>query len=280
MRILQPTAWTAAIDYLRVSHGAGEEGQKAELEWYAVQRQVATQLDSNSCAAQWRWMGYEGVTWNGVSVGRGRHGSLLQASGVAAAQVFDAGISWRGCSRLDLQVTYWYESDAPWVAEGVADLATEARHKTGTRPYKVKFIDGRGDGDTTYLGSRGKDTKYLRVYDKWREARGEGVWRYAWRWEVELTDGHAKYALSTLEDWGQSEHSVASLVAGYFAEKGVTIPDTSTTVLLPIGKAPRPATDTERRLRWLSEQVRPAIDKICASGVSSEEVRRLLGLTR
>ena len=280
MYVLQPAAWTAAIDYLRVSHGAGEEGQKAELEWYAVQREVATKLDSHSTAAPWRWMGYEGVAWNGVSVGRGRHGSLLQASGGAAAQVFDACVSWRGCSRLDLQITYWYEADAPWIAEGVADLASKARHKTGTRPYKVRFIDGKGDGDTAYLGSRGNDTKYLRVYDKWRESKGDDRWRFAWRWEVELTDGHAKYALSTLEDWGQSEHSVAALVSAYFEEKGITIPDTGTVLPLPVSRVPRPATDTERRLRWLREQVRPAIDKICASGVSSDEVRRCLGLSR
>lgn len=279
MSVIQSSAWTAAVDYMRVSHPEGEECEKVVMAWYQAQRVVAGRQGGGARAARWRWMGYDGVSWGGVSVGRGAHGALCQASGVAAAELFDLRVPWRGCSRLDLQVTFWYATDAQWMAKGLADLADHARAHTGTRPYKVRLIDGHGDGDTLYLGARGKETKFIRVYDKWRQSGREDAWRYAWRWEVELTDGHARYALRTLEDWGQSEHSVASLVAAYLGEKGLTMPDTGTELMLPASKIPRPPTDDERRLRWLAEQVRPSIDKLIAGGVSSEDIRRLLGLS-
>lgn len=280
MDTIQPMVWTAAVDYIRVSHDNSKEGQYAELEWYEAQRHIGSNAGRGDVSKAWRWMGYDGIAWAGVSVGRGPHGSLCQGSGVSAAQLVDLRIPWRGCSRLDLQITYWYDADAPWMAVALADVADKARHRTGTRPYKVRHIDGHGDGDTLYLGARGKDTKFIRVYDKWRQSGRSEEWRYAWRWEVELTDGHAAYALRTIEEWGQSEHSVASLVASYFGEKGINVPETGTALVLPSSKLPRPKSDTERRLRWLSEQVRPSIDKLIAAGVSSEEVRRILGLAR
>lgn len=147
------------------------------------------------------------------------------------------------------------------------------------RPYKVRLIDGFGDGDTVYIGARGKKSKFLRLYDKYLESNKDEMWKNAWRYEAELTDVHAVEAYNTIQDLEQSEHSIAFVLAGYYKERGIDLPVRPEAGLWPASKFQKRETDDERRLKWLKEQVGPVIDKMLMRGVSYDDIRQALGLS-
>lgn len=158
-------------------------------------------------------------------------------------------------------------------------LAVRNRVGKPGKPYKVRLIDGFGDGDTLYVGARGKRSKFLRLYDKWLESNKDEMWLNAWRYEAELSDNHAVEAYNTIQDIEQSEQSVAYVLAGYYKERGIDLPVRLEAGLWPASKFQKRDTDDERRLKWLEEQIRPTIDKMMARGVSYDAIRQALGLS-
>ena len=279
MHATTPVMWTAAVDYIRLTHREGEGCDTAELAYQAAVSRVGRVTEGDTALPRpWGWMGYYGHSLGSVAAGRGSAGALLQCSGAAAATVFDMALPWTGCPRLDVQVTCWYEHDWAGTAAALSELAVSANARRVGRPAKVRLVNGFGEGDTLYVGARGKASKFLRVYDKWRESGRDDLWRYAWRYEVELTDGHARYAVRSLESTGQSEHTAAALVASYFEERGLSLPVCPEAARVPPSVMKKDPSSTYRRLMWLHSQVKPAIDRMIADGVSSDEIRAVLGL--
>lgn len=279
MTLVEASAWTAYVDYVRLTFRAGPGMDEAWGLYRTAPLKVGRRDGEGERRLEpWRWMGYRGYSLGPVQVGEREDGLILQASGPIAAEVVDLKLPWTGVPRIDLQVTYWYDTYWPSVAAEVAERSVRARAGQKGRPWKVAHINGMGNGDTTYIGSRGGETKFLRCYDKWAQSGREGQWRYAWRYEAELTDGHGRYALGTIEDVGQSEATVAALVNSYWAERGVKLPEIANTQCYSASRIKREPTDDERRLEWLKRQVRPTIDKLLAGGVSYEQLRAVLGL--
>lgn len=277
--MIQPVAWTAYVDYVRLTHRDGPEAREAWERYKMVPLQVGRRGGATGDSLEdWRWQGYRGWKLGNVAVGAREDGMMLQASGALAAEVVDLRLPWTGVPRIDLQVTYWYDRHWAGVAADVAERSTVARAGQKGRPWKVAHINGMGAGDTCYIGARGGETKFLRCYDKWLESDRNEAWRYAWRYEAELTDGHGRYALGTLEDVGQSEATVAGMVNAYYAERGVRLPELLGAECYQASRIAREPTTNERRLEWLRRQVRPTIDKLLASGVSYEQIATALGL--
>lgn len=272
-------AWTAYVDYVRLTYPAMHDVRDVWERYRHVPLVVGRrngELEEN--AEAWRWMGYQGVKLGSVMAGAREDGIIVQASGALAADVVDLRLPWKGVPRIDLQVTYWYDRHWAGVAADVAARSVAARAGQKGRPWKVAHINGTGSGDTCYIGARGGETKFLRCYDKWLQSDRSEQWRHAWRYECELTDGHGRYALGTIEDVGQSETTIAGMVASYWRERGVRLPEVSGSECYSASRISREPTTEERRLAWLERQVRPSIDKLLASGVSSERVRQALGL--
>lgn len=276
----QPAMWTAYVDYLRVTHKEGEGCDEAELAYMAaVRRSGADERLCGDRAEPWAWMGYYGSHIGPVAAGRGPQGAILQASGVRAASVCTGGLPWSGCPRIDLQATFWYEADTPDMAKEFA--AATVRHAVGRvgRKAAIRLVDGFGDGDTLYVGRRGKESKFLRIYDKWRESKRDDEWLYAWRFEAELTDGYARAALRRLQSTAQTADEVVAILRPYMEERGIMMPQSERMGYLPMERLARPKSDTFKRLVWLQTQVRPAVDKLVAAGVGPDEIKEALGLT-
>lgn len=273
--------WTAAVDYLRLTHRRGEGLDYAVAAYASATRRVGSIFEGRSVLPRpWSWMGYYGNTLGGVSYGEGPAGAILQVSGIASASVFDLRLPWSGVPRIDIQATFWYESDRQTLAQEASLDANIGRVRARGKPASVRLISGFGDGDTLYIGKRGKQSKFLRVYDKWRESGRDDEYKYAWRFEAELTDGHGRNAMRSLEVTGQTERTVLALLSGYYAERGLTLPAAPEGGFVPVAGLKMEKSSTYRRLMWLQGQVRPAIDKLIASGVPTEEIRAILGLTR
>lgn len=182
--------------------------------------------------------------------------------------------------RIDLQATLWYQTDTEGTARDVAIVADTFRRGKRGRPVSIRHIEGYGDGDTCYIGTRGKKSRYLRVYDKWRESKREEAYRYSWRFEAELTDEFARDAFGTYQDAGRSVHAVYGQVLGYFGQRGIALPELDGVRPIEPSALPKDENSTERFLRWLEAQVRPALEKGIARGADVDAVVQALGLTR
>jgi hypothetical protein len=148
--------------------------------------------------------------------------------------------------------------------------------RKGKRPA-IRHIDGFGEGDTTYIGTRGKKAVVLRIYDKGKES-GQPEYQNAWRYEAELTDQYATMCYYECLDTSWGEDMLARLLVGYCRMRGVALELPSG--LQPFDRAslPRPATGTERRLAWLRTQVAPSLQRLMLDGVDPSEIMIALGL--
>lgn len=279
MTLPLPAMWYADVDYLR---GTIRRGQDAGLESALVrsfERIAGTTVGGSYSWEPWSIMGCRGQRLGACAYAFGPAvGYVCQASGMAARPLYDNRLPFDNIARLDVQVTVWYERDRPTIAAAAAAASSYARNGARGRPWRVQLRQGYGDGDTCYLGTRGKKSKFLRVYDKWREADKSEAWQYAWRLEAELTDHHAREAHGTLLDLGVSRETVAAVVAGYFLERGVSMPSLEGVRPLDASQLPKDEGNIERRLRWLETQVAPAIDKLIGLGVSCSRIENALGV--
>lgn len=279
MQVIEPRMWHADVDYLRLTHRPGPGYDSAAFSYQTVAAEVAGRLMLEQYRPErWMWRGYYGETWGSVSWGEGAQGAILQVSGAAAAEAVRHRLPYTGTPRLDLQVTYWLGADVKGLAAYVAEQTDRVRYGPKGPKWAARLVDGRGDGDTCYIGRRGKRSKFLRVYDKWREQGQPDEYQYAWRFEAELTDEHAEYALGTLLDTELSQHTVLGVVAAYFRERGITLPEVTNGSYYRPSMVRKPPESMARTLRWLEEQVAPALEKAYGRGLTQDEVRAILGL--
>lgn len=279
MQVISPLMWHSDVDYLRLTHKVGPGLSEAVGLYRAAASEVAGRLILPGYRPErWVWKGYYGETWGSVSWGEGAQGAILQLSGVAAAEGVRLRLPWTGCPRLDLQATYWLGADVKGLAHHVAEVTDRFRWSERGPKWSCRYIDGRGEGDTTYIGKRGKQSKFLRVYDKWRQQNLSEDWRHAWRFEAELTDGHAEYALGTLLDTTMSEHTCLGVLGAYFQERGIYLPEIRDGRYYRPSVIKKPPEDVDRLVRWLEEQVAPALERGIAAGLTRDQIRTILGL--
>lgn len=272
-------AWYAAVDYVRMTWRPGADRQhlRDDLGRMALEIGVERGWRGEVVRSQ-KILGYEGVQAGSCFVGEGYQGLMLQASGIAAHSVIERDLQPENVSRLDLQCTVSFETYHPHIAtKAQADtLIWRDMHKG--RRYKVRHIDGSGDGDTLYIGARGKRGVMIRIYDKYKESKSE-EYTNAWRWEAELTDDYALSCYRHIRHEGSTEQVILMLLRGYLRSRGVDTPTIVGASLVERESIPVPASTNERRLAWLRAQVRPAIDKLVAAGVDSRDIAAILGLS-
>lgn len=271
--------WHADADYLRLTYKKGHAFQAAYDAYVRAADKVAADLILPGYTWQdWHWQGYRGRYLGPVAVGESEQGAIIQVSGAAAAAAVRLRLPYTGCPRLDLQVTYWLGADFKSLAWEVAQQTDKARFKGSRTMWKARLVDGRGDGDTCYIGRRGNRSKFLRCYDKWRQQGKSNEYKYAWRFEAELTDEHAEYAMGTLLDTDLSEYTVLAVLASYWTERGVQLPEVQGGGYFAPSRIKRPPEDVGRTVKWLEEQVRPALDKAMGRGLTEDQIRSILGL--
>lgn len=279
MLTIAPMSWQAGIDYVRFTHRPGAGHDKALKTYEKIAEQVAGELVLPQYTfTPWQFRGYVGRSLGPVAYGEGSQGCILQVSGPAAQLACERRPPYTGCPRLDIQASYWLGADFRSLAWEVAGETDKVR-MVHTKPlWACRVVDGRGEGDTCYIGRRGSKSKFLRVYDKWRQQDYAPEWKFCWRFEAELTDGHAEYALGTLLDGDLAEYSVLGLLNAYFVERGVHLPEVRDANYYQPSRIKKPPEDIGRTLRWLEEQVRPALEKAYGRGLTEDEVRAILDL--
>lgn len=225
---------------------------------------------------KWGWNGYVGWQYGPLSWGSRPGGSILRLSGGAARLVtaMHLGGDWRA-TRIDLQVTI--DLGGRGVDDHIRDMRGEAlaeRAGKQGRPYKVAFIDGCGDGNTLYIGSRSSQV-FCRVYNKGAEDGFEDDTIGCVRYEVECKAEAAERLWGELRDASNAPTMGAGLVAATYNARGLRLPST----VLNTADAPIRAiikqTDLEGRLLWLEKAVGGVVRKLITAGYGDDVLRAL-----
>lgn len=214
--------------------------------------------------------GYKGWKMPLISYGERDDGSLRQATGGAALPYVEFAVKHTipiRPSRLDLCIDLTIRGDP---TEFVNAFATADARRIGSgTPPKKSLINTYGNGNTLYLGAPSSSTR-LRVYDKWRERKRSDDWYNVVRIELQTRKDVAahvynrmldsqdvrgtalNYCCAQIERWGYSEFG--ALAGATEAPYRVEVDPTN----------------VHRRLRWLEEQVRPALRQLEKAGYGEQ----------
>lgn len=281
-RIEGPSAelFHVSTDYFRLTCGDSHSAERLALICASLTREFRERGDRQR---PWRYMGGYDDGWScgPIAYAEGHESVLVQASSIASDPLFleckRQGLLVKP-TRIDPQVTVQLGADDPGYARQMAELADVYR-RSGARegfPFKVHVRDGKGDGDTLEMGTRGSEV-YLRLYDKYREGFKKPHRKMVepdqfpagtWRFEGELKGGAAVEMYSRLCEAPSLGEGVLSEVRGLFADHGVELPVDGAKGL-PVREL-KHRSDVDRTRAWLRSSVRPSIEQLIADGLLSE----------
>jgi len=269
------SAWVGHVDWLTATYPR----DLSLLEQVQITRAVAaaaTKAGDDGHPQRSRWYGYEGLQRGTIFTGERDDGCCIRASGygahVLATTIPDVGFS---VARLDLAVTVWFEADDSLYARRAHEIAQAFRETfPGPGRRKIRFIDGSGDGDTLYIGSR-SSLAYGRLYDKARES-GDEQYKHAWRFEVELKDEAADKAWLELALSSWNQNRIRATVTNWFGARGVPLPFLyPDPAAVDLRLAPAKST-VEAKLEWLRSQIGPSVRQLLKLG-KEQDILTALG---
>jgi hypothetical protein len=261
----------SAVDYLTVTCADRERRKELSRLGYEL---FADARSLGNDPRPFNWLGYEGLHCGGVTTADREDTAMLRLSGPLAASHWQAAAELAdNVSRVDLAVTARFPEPVRDVAT-VGFVSAKAMSAARGRELDLQLIIGNKPGSTLYLGKRTSEL-FARLYDKEAESR-DPRYRNCWRWELEAKGKRAGLAVGLLRRNPETSGAVASIVFEHFVTRGVSCPFSPGRVVgLPC--PPARETDDERRLRWLSDQIRPVVAKLQAR-VPRERVVKALGL--
>lgn len=173
-------------------------------------------------------------------------------------------------SRIDLQLTVQY--DIELTKEGRYQYASAIRFNKSLpehRRRKIHLFAGSDGGDTIYVGSPSSTTRG-RVYNKDKQS-GDKAYERSWRYEVVYRNESAAAVFRYLNGKDIKVSAVIlSEVLNWYQQRGITVLDVGMDGSVPIRLPKAPATDVDRKLRWIRSQVIPTIRKLAELGYSED----------
>jgi hypothetical protein len=267
---------SAGIDYISATMNAAVHNS---LEWFTKCNQYLETIarEGNETKAA-RRLGYDGFSVGGCFVGSREGDYFCQISGERAQAGFDVLYSPHvHYSRLDVQCTVQLPVEDTTVAAAVQRYVDKSNAKlSSSRQRDAILIQSLKKGATCYVGSR-KSDQFGRVYNKAAETNSSD-YKNCWRYEVELHNHIATRAatLLRLSEYLQSQWA-ATFVRQWLRHRGIPVPFSADAELQALPGAAKHLSDVETRLKWLEEQVRPAIRRLLKLGLR-DTVMAALGL--
>lgn len=272
-----PVMWHAGPDYLRITTNGDDATTAAAYQAYnRVGLYVADWLgEAPGMQERWGASGYAGSRIGAVGWGARQGGAILQVSGPGAEEAIACAPPWDNCPRLDVALTMWMPEDIPDLAARLLPFSDERRRHCGGRPWALRHINGAGDGDTLYIGSR-SSAVFVRIYDKWRESEYCDDWRYAWRVEVEYKEGRGADWLPPSSAPLPGREYWAAIVVREFERRVCALPRLLPSAMASASWRAPVVTSTSRRLRWLAGPVSASIARLLSAGVEKREIASAL----
>lgn len=218
--------------------------------------------------------GYSGRSGEGMFWGQHRtQGYMLVTWGEAAQMVWPmVAPTAKRISRVDLAVTVELPKPDPRLAQRGWDKNATATER------QYAMIQNSKNGKTLYVGSRQSD-QYGRLYDKGVKDLGREPGE-VWRYEIELKSKPKNMALlqSMYDRWrlhGIDSADVTQYVHQWFAVRGVSPKFSARGKGMPRPDLEATVMTAEKKLRWLSQQVRPTITALIDAGLGDAAIRAL-----
>lgn len=257
---------SAGIDYITAT--MPHDNPKV-LEWYAnCIKYIETIARDGNETISTRRQGYEGVSVGGSFAGVRDDGYMVNISGERAQAGFPIVYSYSPhVSRLDVQCTFQSSSGDPNTASNAQRAVEQANTKLSKAAQRdATLIQSLSGGATCYVCSK-KSEQFARIYNKEAES-GEERYKNCWRYEVQLKNKLATNAATIfrLSEYAQPNQS-AIFVRQWLRKRGVNAPWTAEAELYALPSDKNTPSDVETRLRWLREQVRPAIRRLIKLGL-------------
>ena len=257
---------SAGIDYITATM---PHNNPNVLEWYTrCTRYIETIARDGNEAISTRRQGYEGVSVGGSFAGVRDDGYLVNISGERAQDGFNV-VYWASphISRLDVQCTFRDSASDGSIARNAVAAVAKANTKLGSASQReATIIESLSGGATCYVCSK-KSEQFARIYNKEAES-GEDRYKGCWRYEVQLKNKLATNAATIfrLSEYAQPNQA-AVFVRQWLRKRGVQAPWTAEAELYALPSEKTTNSDVESRLRWLREQVRPAIRRLIKLGL-------------
>ncbi len=265
--------WEAGLDYLTVvSNSQFDSAQLDKLGWAMVEQAEA----EGGIIKPAMIGGYEGYMVNSSFYGVRYDGCMVRVSGAGALGLAQAVDWWFAHpTRIDVQITAWFDSYDPCLAEvNYAEALSYREANPKLQLAHPVLIKGGAKGSTLILGSR-SSPKYGRHYDKYAESKDDYYYG-AWRWECEYKADGAQEVVRRLSECDWDHRACAGIVVGQWEAWGCWIPTGLGTGAEPIVLSRRKS-DVETRLQWLREQVGPSVRELMDLG-HTKKVIEALGL--
>lgn len=231
----------------------------------------------------WRLLQYCGRTYHdpkgrgGVAYGEraGGNEAILQAWGALSSTIGrKLSTALIKPTRCDLQVTVLHSTAQPAVREMLETLPSQEHTYSAIVPMN-------NTGGTLYIGHRSSD-RFGRLYDKGAQLGLDVPARTLWRYEVEYKRQMAAQVVAGL--WGDSVSSgekrafIMQNVETFFREHGVPVPfSAGSDHYHSVVRYGTRQQDSLRTLKWLSQQVKPAVFRLALDG-KADAVAEALGL--
>lgn len=264
-----------------------------------LMRQATRYVYGFGATHQWRWLGYVGRRYHdsegagGCAYGEKGAGEMgvFQAWGefanrcgrgiVCGERYWLPGDSMTSAdvgpkvTRVDLQVTVLHAAPTPSIHDILAQLPRDKHHFSAVVPLNE-------EGGTLYIGHRASDM-FARLYDKGAQLGGPIPPRLLWRYEVEYKRKPAQECATNL--WGPTTTAddrrgyILKNVEHFFREHGMPVPFMAPADdLHSVIRYGTRQQDAEKTLKWLTQQVHPAILRLSLEG-KADAVAEALGLT-
>jgi DNA relaxase NicK len=211
----------------------------------------------------WRMKGYSGWRCGRLEFGWREDGAIVRcSSSLAADEWWGLYQTTERCSRIDLQATLKLPI-SPYLA--VFDIHGGVRrfyNKTENGPKVTIWCDNR-QGATMYLGCRQSDL-YFRVYNKEAESNLE-AYKGCIRLELEIKGRMAKRSIIYALGRPTVQAGILSQLAQYLSNRGIST-NFPMTVPCSFYEHSTIATDELKSLTWLSDGVKPTVERLVERG--------------
>lgn len=264
----------AGIDYISLTMKADNPNVQHWLRSaFSYLEEIAVHKDEINHTKR---LGYEGLSFGGSFVGQRERDAIAVFSG-QRAKLAHTKLYRRDChvSRLDVQTSFRYSTTASNVAQIVRNQVMKDNARlSSARQRNATLIEDLRGGATCYVGTR-KSEQFARIYNKEAES-GDSDYKGVWRYEVQLKNRLAEKVAEqfTTGDY-KPEAQAATFVKQWLRHRGVQTPWEAEAELLPLPKDTNPSTQSEARLRWLRDQVRPAIRQLLKYGLRDDIIEAL-----
>jgi len=264
------------VDYLSMSM---PEGAVNHAEWCNKAALFISSIGNEGNELRYGgFQGYEGWYCAGCFYGVRIDGAHIHLPGSYADRAFSTLYDREAhYSRLDIQSTVRFEPFSTELAEREESNANAANNQLpGNRRRLIRLIRDSNAGRTLYVGVRTSPV-YCRLYNKEAKSTSD-IYTHCWRYEVETHNQVATSTASRLINSGASICAlIASLVWQTFKERGIEPPYTKQQESAALPTQVRQESDIDRKLNWLSTQVRPCVLKL-AQAVNRDILMEALGL--